>query len=314
MTVTVRSYSPDLAADWGAVLAGARNGIFQFARPYIEYHGTRFHDVSVLAYRDGQPVALVPAALDDAQAKVASHPGLTFGGVVMTRPLRSGDGMAVVDAVLDAFHALGARSCLFKLLPPCFAAYPSGDVAYALWRRGFTVVRRDLSSVLPLCQPLPFNTLKSRGVRRARRLGVTVGPATVAEFHPLLRECLEERHGVEPVHSRAELELLQGRFPSRIFVRAARLDGELLAGTVVFDYGHIWHTQYLASSARGREVHALDLVIAELVRDAAAAHAGYLSFGISTTDQGRKVNAGLLWQKESFGARAIVHDFMEGAL
>lgn len=314
MGITIRRYSPELAGDWAAVLERARNGIFQYERGYIEYHGERFNEMSVLAYLDDRPVALMPAAIDVGDSKIISHPGLTFGGVVFDEELRGGEGIEIVNAILDAVHGWGARLCLIKPLPSPFARYPAAEVDYALWRRGFVLVRRDLSSLLPLEHSLPFNSSKRQGIKKARKAGAIVREASIAEFHDLLQRVLLARHGVAPVHNCEELELLKSRFPARIFTRAAYLHGEIMAGTLVYNYDHVWHTQYLASSQEGRNQGALDLVIAELVNEARTAGVKYLSFGTSTVNQGRTVNEGLLWQKESYGARALVHDFMEGPL
>ena len=314
MDITIERYQPRLAGAWRGVLRDARNGIFQFDRGYIEYHGDRFEDMSAVAYVDGRPSAIMPLAFDPALRKVVSHPGLTFGGPVVIRELRGDAVLAVVDALLDALRDWGATSCLVKLLPQILATYPSAEVDYGLWRRGFALVRRDLSSLLPLAGAIPFNTSKMQAVRRARKQGVTVTDAAVENFYGLLCDVLLAQHGVTPVHSLAELEQLHATFPRDILVRLAVLDQRVLAGTLVYRYGHVWHTQYLASSDEGRRVGALDLVIAELMAEATVAGASHVSFGVSTVNQGMDVNAGLLWQKESYGARTMVHDYMEGPL
>lgn len=311
--IRVERYAEALCDDWSKVLRDAKNGIFQFERGYMDYHGDRFRDISLLAYVGDQPVALMPAAMSD-DGLVTSHPGLTFGGVVFDRSLRSGQAMEIVSAMLDHLRRSGARRCLMKVLPQLFATYPSAELEYALWRRDFALCRRDLSSVLPLDESLGFNGDKMRGLKKAAKAGLVAANASVSAFHDLLHAVWQERHGVAPVHSKQELELLQSRFPARIRCRAAWRGDDLLAGALVFDYGHVWHTQYLASCARGRETGALDLVVSTLVEEARANGARFLSFGASTLDAGRTVNEGLLWQKESYGARAIVHDFYEGDL
>jgi hypothetical protein len=295
-------------------LRDARNGIFQFERGYVEYHGDRFEDMSAIAWVNGRPCAIMPAAFDRAGCKVVSHPGLTFGGPVFVRDLRGGVALSVIDELLHAFRDWGAKSCLVKLLPQALAAYPSAEADYALWRRGFSLVRRDLSSLLPLGDAMPFNASKMQAVRKAIKHGVQVGDVPLPVFHALLHEVLHAQHGTSPVHHLDELLLLYGRFPAEIAVRGAMLDQQLLAGTLIFKYGRVWHTQYLASSDEGRRLGALDLVMARLMQEAAEAGATHLSFGTSSIDQGMDINYGLLWQKESFGARALVHDFMEGKL
>ncbi|MBN8260724.1 MAG: GNAT family N-acetyltransferase [Xanthomonadales bacterium] len=313
MPIRVERYRPALAADWAQVLRHAKNGVFLFERAFMEYHGDRFRDASLLAYEDDRAVALLPAAWVGVDA-VSSHPGLTFGGLVLDRQLRGSQALAILAAMLAAWRDAGARSCTIKALPSLFATYPAAEMEYALWRAGFRLARRDLSSVLPLADRLPFNAAKLAGARKARKAGVLVAPVAVTDFHAVLSSVLRERHGTDPVHSSAELALLESRFPDRILCRGARVDGRIVAGALVFAYRHVWHTQYLASTAEGRDAGALDLVVQALVEEACAQGASHLSFGTSTADAGRTVNEGLLWQKESFGARAVVHDFYEGAL
>jgi lipid II:glycine glycyltransferase (peptidoglycan interpeptide bridge formation enzyme) len=91
-------------------------------------------------------------------------------------------------------------------------------------------------------------------------------------------------------------------------------DGSLLAGVLVYCYPTAWHTQYMAASPEGRKVGGLDLIVAQLIDEARTAGAEWLSFGTSTTNGGKTLNEGLLWQKESFGGRSVTHDFMTGSL
>ncbi len=314
MTIRIARYNAALADDWARVLASAKNGIFQFDRQFIEYHGERFVDMSAVAYIDERPVAIIPAAFDPQTSRVSSHPGLTFGGPVFVRDLRSDTAIGVIEAMLDTFRDWGATSCLVKLLPETFATYPYAEAAYALWRRGFQLVRRDLSSLLPLDGSLPFNESKRQAVKKSRKHGLVVSAIGTDAYHDLLTQVLQAQHATQPVHSKAELALLHSRFPANILARGIVLDGRLLAGTLVFNYGHVWHTQYLASSDEGRTLGALDMVIAETMNEARGAGATLLSFGTSTENGGQNLNQGLLWQKESYGARALVHDFLEGNL
>ena len=40
-------------------------------------------------------------------------------------------------------------------------------------------------------------------------------------------------------------------------------------------------------------------------------HVKYFDFGVSTEDEGRYLNKGLICNKETYGARAVVYDFYE---
>ena len=314
LTVEVIRFEERFRDDWDALVDDARNGLFLFKRSYMEYHSDRFEDMSAIALVNGKPAALLPASIDPEGGLVTSHAGLTFGGVVFRSALRGKVAIRLVDAFLDALRAWGATELEVRLLPQFLATYPTAEVDYALWRRGFTLVRRDLSSILPVREHLAFNTSKKQAITKATKAGLAVSSGRLAEFHALLETVLGERHGVAPVHTLDELELLTSRFPDEIILRSVERDGEMLAGVLVYRYPTAWHTQYMAVSAEGRTVGALDLVISNLIEEARAAGVEWLSFGTSTTDRGRTLNEGLLWQKESFGARSVAHDFMRGAL
>lgn len=314
MDVEVRPYDAALANDWLKLLKQSRNGIFLYDRAFIEYHGCRFTDFSALAYMGGQPVALLPASIDKESGAATSHAGLTFGGFVFDRMLRGPAALAVIDETLRALKNWGASSLVLKILPYPFCKYPSGEADYGLWRNGFGVIRRDLSSLLYLRDPIPFNKSKIQSVKRARKEALVCVDISASAFYFLLEDVLRKKHGVTPVHSLAEMEMLIGRFPENIFLRGVMKDGAILAGIMIFNYGNIWHTQYMAASDDGRALGALDLIINEVIGEATRSNVDYLSFGVSTEDFGCTLNDGLLWQKESYGARSIVHEFMSGML
>ncbi|MCW2481842.1 GNAT family N-acetyltransferase [Candidatus Symbiopectobacterium sp. NZEC135] len=104
--------------------------------------------------------------------------------------------------------------------------------------------------------------------------------------------------------------LLASRFPNNINLYTAKKDEEIIAGCLVFDFGCVVHTQYLASSPEGRTLGALDYLLATLIQQVYQ-EKKYFSFGISTEQSGTFLNEGLIAQKEGFGGRGIVHDFYE---
>jgi hypothetical protein len=289
----------------------ARNGLFLFHRAYLEYHADRYADCSFIVFKDATPAALFPASISG--DVITSHGGLTFGGLIVARQMRGGEAIQSIDLLLEAMRQAGGRSLVVKPVPAAFCSHPAADADYALWRRGLSLVRRDLSSMIYLDDPIPFNSLRRRSIRKALNAGLEVRDAKIDEIYPVMAEALAQ-HDTTPVHSIDELNYLRGLFPSNILVRCAVLGGEVHAGTIVYDYGTVWHTQYLASSIAGRQLGALDLVIDRVISEARRNGVARLSFGISTEHQGRYLNEGLLFQKEGFGARPIVHDFLAGDL
>lgn len=268
-----------------------------------------------MAYEDGKLLAILPATIDRSTGEAISHGGLTFGGLVVERRTRSDRSLAALDVILEALRSWGATSLSVRMMPSFLETYPSAELGYGLWLRGFKLTRRDLSSILPIKGRLKLNSSKKQAISKARKEGLVVSSdIAVKDFYPLLSEVLSDRHNTNPVHSAEELERLISIFPENIQLRSVQKQGEAIAGALVFRYPTAWHTQYLASSEAGRACGALDLIIGSLIEEAEGDGATWFSFGTSTTEAGRVINDGLLWQKESFGARAVTHDTLSGTL
>jgi hypothetical protein len=306
-----RPYRTVDAPAWDAFVERSRNGNFLHRRGYMDYHADRFADASLVVTRDEEWVAVLPAAIRD--DTVSSHAGLTYAGLISSRTLRAEDALHAFDRIGEHYRALGARRLVYKAVPHIFHAYPAEEDLYALQRAGARLVRRDLSSVIALREPYRYSSVREKSVVRAKKAGIRVAAGDdCTSFHALLEHVLR-RHDAVPTHTLAELQLLRSRFPQQILLYEARADGELLAGVVAYDFGRTVHTQYLAASDAGRRSDALSLLLAWLIGEVYADR-HYFSFGVSTEQEGRVLNVGLVTQKEHFGARAVVHDVYEWML
>jgi hypothetical protein len=309
--IKLRAYRAADAAAWDAVVGRSRNGNFLHRRGYMDYHADRFVDSSLVVERGAEIVAVFPASIRD--TVVTSHGGLTYAGLITTHDLRADATLSVFELMGEHYRQAGVSQLIYKPVPHVFHAYPAEEDLYALQRVGARLLRRDISSVVPLQDRVSFSDARRRAIRRAAPAGLQVRRGQdLAEYHALLGEVLR-RHETVPTHSLAELQLLQSRFPEQIVLHEARHGDALLAGVLVYDFGRTVHSQYIAASEEGRRIDALSVLLGELV-SATYANRTYFSFGISTEQQGSVLNSGLIAQKESFGARAVVHDFYEWVL
>ena len=153
--------------------------------------------------------------------------------------------------------------------------------------------------------------LRRRGIKKAQANGILYEESTdMAAFWKILEEVLAEKHHKTPVHTLTEIEKLRTSFPDEIRLFVARKDGILVAGTLIYETDKVAHAQYIASSAEGRAMGALDGLFDYLISQVYAAKS-YFDFGISTEQGGRYLNEGLIFQKEGFGARTVVYDAYE---
>jgi hypothetical protein len=310
--VNVVRYDAGRAREWDEFVARAKNGHFLFRRGYMDYHADRFPDASLMFYDGaGRLVALLPATPRDEGRTLASHAGLTFGGVVSSDSMKAALMLELFDAMREHLRAAGCARLVYKAVPHIYHRAPAEEDLYALFRAGARLSRRDLSSAIEMNSRLPLSKGRKYSIKLAERSGVEVSESTDFEtFMAIEERVLAERHGVRPVHTAAELSMLAGRFPENIRLYAARREGRMLAGVVVYATERVAHAQYISATEEGRETGATDLIISALLDDHYAAKK-FFDFGISTERAGTHLNEGLAENKQGYGARAVVYDFYE---
>lgn len=303
--MTVEEYTPSLSAEWDDIVAASRNGTFLHKRAYMDYHASRFNDASLIA-RDsrGRAIALLPAhSCGDA---VASHRGLTYGGWLMTMRADAAAMLEIWNMTAELYRSHGFRELFYRPAPHIYHKYPAEEDLYALFRAGGRLDSTLISSVIATANAPRFDETRRQGVRKAEAAGVTVGESDDwAAFWDILTDLLAERHNAAPVHSLAEITMLQARFPDNIKLYTATVDGRIIGGTVLYITDTVAHTQYVATTAQGRDLNALPLLYSRLLEQ--YSHLPYFDFGTSNEDAGRILNTGLIAQKQAYGARAIIY-------
>ncbi|EOU9535521.1 GNAT family N-acetyltransferase [Cronobacter dublinensis] len=295
-------------SDWNQVVENAKNGLFLFNIDYFKYHEARFEDCSLMIYKKNKAVALFPA--NRVNDTIYSHQGLTFGGLIMLPELHTADVLEIFDLITNHYKNNSIKTVVYKAIPYPFAKYPAQEDLYALFRSSAKLIRRDVSSVIDLLDRPKLSDSRKNTIVKAQKNDVKIRESSdLKKFHGILSEVLA-KFGASPVHSIAELEQLKEAFPQNIKLYAAMQEEQWLAGVLVYDYGHIIHTQYMANTQQGRQIGALDYILFTLINEIYT-EKKYLSFGISTENAGQYLNTGLIAQKEGFGARAVVHDFYE---
>jgi hypothetical protein len=304
----VVAYSKGLKDAWDCVVRQSKNGTFLHLRDYMDYHADRFSDRSLVFYEKNKPIAVFPCSAHGDQ--VVSHGGLSYGGLIYGKEIHATTVLSLLQLLAYHYKAAGFNALIYKPVPRVFHTYPADEDLYGLFRMGARLSRRDLSSVIELATRPKLSDSRKNTARKAPKAGARfVEIDDFDGFYTLLASVLV-KFGTAPVHSAAELALLKSRFPNNIRLFGVIHEDRLLAASLVFDFGHVVHTQYMASTEEGRALGALDYLLTQLT-DTMFSEKQYLSFGISTEKQGSFLNEGLVRQKEGFGGRGMVHDFYE---
>lgn len=305
-SLEIKRYSKSLQTQWDALVSTSASGTFLFLRDYMEYHAERFEDFSLMIYDRNKLVALLPASRHN--STIVSHGGLTYGGFLALPQLSSETMMSIFNAVADHLRQHGIQSWEYKVIPYIYQSYPHAAEEYALYCLNATRIACNLSSTIDIAAPIRYAELRRRGIKRAQKQGIVIRRENnFAPFWDILQENLQERHGVKPVHTLQEIELLHNRFPEQIELHTAVCDNRIVAGCVVYNTGRVAHAQYISASSEGKQCGALDILFAHLIENVYTS-CRYFDFGISTEKGGKILNNGLLSQKEGFGARGVVYE------
>lgn len=300
-----------MAARWDEFARMSRNGTMLHQRGYMDYHSDRFKDCSLVALHEGKLCALLPACIEG--DTLWSHRGLTYGGWLV--PLKHFDAtvmVEVMDAACQWMSDNSIKRLVYKPVPHIYHRYPCEEDLYALFRHQAKLIETNISTTIDLTCPLPLDRGNKSGANAARKAGIQVGPSEDwVGYWRLLSSLLDERYGTRPVHTLDEMRLLHGRFPDGIRLYAATLDGEMLAGVVMYLSQPVAHCQYIGASPQGKDSKALTLLFDYLIGEAKASGYRYFDFGISNEDHGRYLNEGLVRQKSRLGGRGIVYNTFE---
>lgn len=307
---TVRRFESHDTARWNSFIKKAKNASFLLEREFMEYHADRFVDESLLIFKEDVLEAVLPANRQD--TTLYSHQGLTYGGFVFAENSKLGAVIEIVKTVLEFLHLHEIHTLQIKLIPAIYTTCFAEEIEYALFLLQANLVRRDCLSVLDLTQDFSFSTDRKQGVRRGAKNELFVQESIDFEsfWNTILIPNLKEKHGAKPVHSLEEIQRLHQLFPHNIRQFNVYHKEELVAGTTIFVSARVAHSQYISGNNDKNQLGSLDFLHHYLITEVFA-DKHYFDFGTSHEEHGRKINGGLLYWKESFGAKTTVQDFYE---
>jgi len=277
----------------------------------MSYHKERFQDYSLLAFKGKRLIAILPA--NRVEDKLYSHQGLSYGGLVLAPSIRFSDVAKAFKAILYFLESQGISALHLKQLPNMYCSQPSEELEYLLFIAKAELTRVDLSSTIHDLQNLKITSSgRKDGARKGNKHGLRIKRTTdLSDFwtHILIPQ-LQALHGVNPTHSLEEIQKLQDRFPDEIVQYNVYYKDRIVGGSTLFVTPKVVHTQYIAANEERQKLGTLDFLFFHLIHEEFK-NIRYFDFGISNTNQGRKLNNGLLYWKESFGGKAQVHRFFK---
>ncbi|MFQ5824218.1 MAG: GNAT family N-acetyltransferase [bacterium] len=312
----IHHFTQELTAEWDKFVWASNNGTFFHTRKFLNYHPqNRFNDCSLIFKKEHKWLAVLPAAViqDHGKKILSSHAGASFAGPVFKSSLSFKDTFRLVESVIEFANERAFKQIKVTLPPQIYHWRPSNYLDFALLESGFTYLKREVSSVIPLDFAeedtlMIFSPESRRAVRKAQKLGIqSMESDDFENFYAILKNNLKLRHNVQPVHSLDELLLLRKIFPDRIKLFAAIIESQMIAGIVVFVCNEkVALAFYVSHNEEMQKYRGINYLFCHVIRWAIRCRLRFLDFGIFTVNM--KPNWGLARFKESFGAQGIFRD------
>lgn len=307
--LSIIRFSDKYSSSWDEFIKSSSNGTFIHTRKFLNYHLNKFDDHSLIIKDKKKIICLFIA--NQSKQIIYSHEGLTFGGLIIKRNLKSEYVLVLFQKILDYYKNKKINKIIYKCVPFIFHKKIIQSDLYALFRMKAKLIRRDLSSFVNLNEKYEFSDLRIRGIKKANRNNIKVTKNfEITDFYNLLKDVLSSRHNVSPVHKLDELVLLHNLFPNNILLRKIYNEDVLNGGLLLFVYDHTIHFQYITVSDIAKNNGSLDYLILSVFDEFKSTH-NYASLGISTENNGKVLNTGLIRQKEGFGSSSLTLDHYE---
>lgn len=303
----VEKYTKENRLAWDTFISGAKNATFLFARDFMEYHSDRFTDYSLLVYKDDLLYAVLPANI--VGDKLYSHKGLTYGSLVLSKSAKLLYTFEAFKALLAFLDAKAISSLELRNIPTFYNTMPSDELSYFLFKANATLIKRDALMVIDTSTKIKFQKNRREGINKAKRNGLTIAVDDNFEgfWNEILIPNLQKKHGVAPVHSLEEIQLLAAKFPDHIKQVNVYKDNVIVAGTTLFLTKTTIHPQYVSGNSDKNAFGSLDLAYDYIINHFDSSKR-YFDFNISSEENGTALNSGLIFWKESCGARTYVAD------
>ena len=303
----IQNFEPTYEKDWDEFVYKSKNGTFMLTRKFINYHGNKFEDTSLLIYKNEKLIAVFPANRKD--AAVYSHQGLSYGGLVLKPFVKLSEVLAVFHAILKHYESLGVQELYIKQTPSMHHKAPSDEMLYAFFLTNSVLYRRDAAICLNPKNYKP-NQNRRRKIKTTKNLQLEIRETIdmTPFWNDVLIPNLQIKHNGRPVHSLQEIQFLRDTFPENIKQFDIYLDGEILGGTTLFNSKETSLAQYISATEKGKSLDALSKLFDFIISEYANTFT-YFSFGHSNENNGRVLNQSLSYWKESFGGSTFVQDF-----
>lgn len=239
-----------------------------------------------------------------------SHQGLSYGGILVKSNLTTVGYFELLEKILLFLESIKIKTFQLKELPSIYQKGTNEQLQLAAHMLAAKTLKTDTYYAFETALYMP-NRNRKRAINTAIKKGIEIKEEQGLKFFwdMVLIPNLNNKFNVSPVHSISEITKLQEHFSDEIRFFSAYEKTELKAGVVMFITDNVAHFQYSSGREDRSENAALDFLFDAIIKK--YSHKKHISFGSSSEKEGKKINKGLAYWKESFGAQIYVQKTYE---
>lgn len=301
---------------WDSFISNSDNGTIFHEKKFLGYHTPgKFEDASLTLVKEKKLFSLLPAVVikRENQKILSSHSGSSYGGFVYNDDLTLKDAFALAEAAETFAKQIDCKAVQLTIPPIIYSTKYSNYIDFALYRSGYSYLKREVSSIVQLdnINEDILNTFRSEArtaTKKAIASGVVIKETDrFEEYYEILKKNLKLRHNVNPTHTLDELLAIKKLYPDRVRLWGAFLEDELIAGVCNFSANKkIVLAFYISHNEAFQFYRPVNLLFYEIMKKYKEEGFNFLDFGIFTVNM--EPNWGLGRFKENFGARGIFRD------
>ncbi|MFD3157165.1 GNAT family N-acetyltransferase [Haloimpatiens sp. FM7330] len=316
MVLQIKRFNKDSQNKWDKfVINNSINGTFLQTRRFLNYHPKdRFIDHSLIIFKGQDTIAaVIPACeIKEGNKKIFySHKGSTFGGIIVNSHFNNIRHISKIVEILEKYlreHEF--NTVILKNTSQIFSSDNINLIDYFLFNKNYNCYD-ELSFYIDFNNykkgiELNFTSNKRRDYRKSLNFNLDFrkieSDNEILNFYDLL--CINfKKFNRKPVHKFEELiKLKKDILKDNIDFYGVFYNNVLIAGSMVFKFkDKVFHTQYLAAHPDYLYVFPMNFLNYNLIKTAKESNFEYFSFGISTENNGKRLNNTLAEFKEGFG-------------
>lgn len=321
MSIEVIPFDEQYRSDWESFIEQkALNSTFLHSRKFYDHNpGNKVDDASLMFYKKNKLIAVFPANLYlNGNIRILhSFLRATYGGFVVSKDVTVEAALEIVGKTIEFAKSKQASQLIVRNPFRIFNTNLCNEADYAMWFHGFEIKSREIEICIPIDGDIKtirgrYRNTAQRNVKKAAQFIDVCLSNDIRDYWRLLEKNLAERHGRKPVHDYDSIiRLIEAVGSNNVLLFAGYYESKLVSGILIFKFNNlVLHAQYIASESRFQNLRPVNAIVDYVIEWGNQKGFKYFNLGTGNENEGKSVNSGLFYFKESFGGRGVLRETM----